>query len=156
MSLSKTFFIALAISLLPLKVIAADSVEVHEAWIPQAPPVAMMHAGYLRVKNNTTAPVVIVAAQSADYGAVEIHKTVTEGGMARMIEQNEITVPAGQAVNFQRGGLHLMLMQPKRKLKLDDKVEVKLMTKDNKVITFTATVKAATLGEHDHSHHHHH
>ncbi len=134
---------------------ADEGLQINDAWIPQAPPVAMMHAGYAQVKNTSKQAVVIVAAESADYDAVEIHKTVTEGGMSRMIAQDKITVAAGNTVSFERGGLHLMLMHPKRKLKMGDTVKINFITEDKKSFAFTATVKAATLGDDDHSHHHH-
>lgn len=134
---------------------ADEGLQISDAWIPQAPPVAMMHAGYVQVKNASKQAVIIVAAESADYGAVEIHKTVTADGMSRMIAQDKVTIAAGTEVNFERGGLHLMLMHPKRKLKLGDTVKINFITEDKKSFAFTATVKAATLGDDDHSHHHH-
>lgn len=134
---------------------AGESIVVEEAWIPEAPPVAMMNAGYLRIKNSGKQPVVIVAAQSDAYGDVEIHKSVIKDGMSRMIKQDEITIEPGKEINFERGGLHLMLMQPKHPLKIGDQAKMALITKDKQTITFTATVKAARLDDTDHSHHQH-
>lgn len=149
--------ICLGLSLFVIVIAArADEVlVVQDAWIPEAPPVAMMNAGYLVIKNNGKQPIDIVGAQSDAYGDVEIHKSITtKDGMARMIKQDKITVAPGKEVKFERGGLHLMLMQPKHALKVGDTVKMELITKDQQHVAFTAMVKAPTLGEHDHSHHH--
>ena len=156
MLLLKKILFVFGIASLSLNVMAGNPVEVHEAWVPQAPPVAMMHAGYLQITNHSDQAVAIIAAESADYESVEIHKTVTKDGMSRMIKQDEVVIAPGKSLSFERGGLHLMLMHPKRKLAVGDNTQIKLIRNDKQVITFTATVKAATLGDHDHSHHHHH
>ena len=152
----RTISLGIVSLLLTFQVQAADPLVISNAWIPQAAPVAKMHAGYMQLKNTSSQTVVIVAAQSADYNAVEIHKTVTKDGMSRMIAQDKITVAPGETVKFERGGLHLMLMQPTRKLNIGDTVELTLITENKQSLPFTATVKAATLGEDDHGHHHHH
>lgn len=151
----KNIVFGFGLFILTLTASAGETLVVEEAWIPEAPPVAMMNAGYLRIKNNGKQPVVIVAAQSDAYGDVEIHKSVTKDGMARMIKQDQITIEPGQEIKFERGGLHLMLMQPKHPLKIGDQAKMALITKDKQTISFTATIKAATLGDTDHSHHQH-
>lgn len=144
-----------ALLLLASAVQADACLSVSDAWVPQAAPVAKMHAGYLHAKNSSAQECVIVAAESADYEAVEIHKTETQNGMSRMIAQEKISIAAGDSVSFERGGLHLMLMQPKRKLQPGDTVTITFITADKKSVPFTASVKPATLDADDHSHHHH-
>ena len=151
----KNIFFGFGLFVLSLSAFASESIVVEDAWIPEAPPVAMMHAGYLSIKNNSQQTIVIVGAQSDAYADVEIHKSVTKDGMARMFKQDEITIAPGQEIKFERGGLHIMLMHPKHPLKIGDQVKMELITKDQQSVPFTATVKAATLGENDHSQHHH-
>jgi periplasmic copper chaperone A len=151
----KHIWFGFGLLVLSLTATAGESIVVADAWIPEAPPVAMMNAGYLRITNHGKQPVVIVAVKSDAYGDVEMHKSVTKDGMARMIKQDEITIAPGQEIKFERGGLHLMLMEPKRPLKIGDQAKMVLITKDKQTVNFTATVKAATLGDTDHSHHQH-
>ena len=151
----KNICFAFGLLVLSLTASASETIVVEDAWIPEAPPVAMMHAGYLRVKNNSQQPIVVVGAQSDAYADVEIHKSVTKDGMSRMFKQDEITVAPGQEIKFERGGLHIMLMHPKHPLKIGDQVKMELITKDQQSVPFTATVKAATLGDDDHSQQHH-
>lgn len=132
--------------------VSADEIlSVSNAWIPEAPPVAKVMAGYLRVKNNSDNEIILQSISAKDFERVEMHKTITQDGVARMIKQTSIKIPAKGNVSFQRGGLHLMLMGPKRKLKRGDTVNLILKTaKANTEIRLI--VKEATLD--DHSAHH--
>ncbi len=136
--------------------VANDTVlQVNDAWIPEAPPVAKMHAGYLEVINPSDRDINITGASSDAYKAVEIHQTVTRDGMAKMVRQQALAVPKKGQVRFERGGLHLMLMHPKQPIKVGDNVVIQLQTDSGQSLAFTATVKPATLDDHSHHHHHH-
>lgn len=75
-------------------------------------PGMQMTAGYLTLHNNTAQPIAIDAVTSPQFGRVEMHETVVEDGVARMIGLDSIVIPAGSDVVFEPGGKHLMLMQP--------------------------------------------
>lgn len=126
---------------------AAGKVQVHDAWIPEAPPVASVMAAYLVIENTGNIPVKIIGVSSPAFGDVMMHKTVTENGMSRMIHQSSLTVAPKSKLKFERGGLHLMLMDPKHHLKVGDKVALTLETADKHKIPFTAVVKPASLGD---------
>jgi copper(I)-binding protein len=70
-----------------------------------------MSAGFLVLTNNTDADIRITRVTSPQFGAVEIHETTIEDGIARMRELDELVIPAGGSVQLERGGKHLMLMQ---------------------------------------------
>jgi copper(I)-binding protein len=76
-----------------------------------------------------------------------MHKTVTENGMSRMIHLGSLTVAPKSKAVFKRGGMHVMLMQPKHGFKVGDKVALTLKTADKQKIHFTAVVKSASLGD---------
>lgn len=125
---------------------AAGKVEVRDAWIPQAPPVAGVMAAYFRIENHTNKPVTVVAASSPVFRNVMMHRTVEKNGMSEMIHLDSLEVPANSSVTFHQGGLHLMLMQPKHALKIGDKVAITLVTAHKHKIHFTAVVKSPMLG----------
>lgn len=129
---------------------AAAKVQVHDAWIPEAPPVAKVMAAYLVIENTGTKPVKIIGVTSSAFGMVMMHKTITENGMSRMVHQPSLTVAPKSKLKFERGGLHLMLMDPVHGLKVGDKVKLTLETADKHKIQFTAIVKPATLDD-DHA-----
>ena len=75
-------------------------------------PGMQMSAGYLTLTNNTDSDIVVTRVTSPQFGRVEMHETVIENDVARMRKLEELVVPANGQVSFERGGKHLMLMQP--------------------------------------------
>ena len=64
--------------------------------------------------NNSEADILINSVSSPQFGAVELHETAVENGVARMRPVSELLIRAGESVHLQRGGLHLMMMRPQR------------------------------------------
>lgn len=75
-------------------------------------PGMMMSAGYFSLSNNTSEPVVITQVTSPQFDAVEMHESVVEDGIARMIKLADLTVAPESTIDFAPGGKHLMLMRP--------------------------------------------
>lgn len=71
-------------------------------------------AGYMVLTNNSEADILINSVSSPQFGAVELHETAVENGVARMRPVSELLIRAGESVHLQRGGLHLMMMRPQR------------------------------------------
>ncbi|HEX7112759.1 MAG TPA: copper chaperone PCu(A)C [Mizugakiibacter sp.] len=109
---------------------AGGRLTVEDAWIRAAPPGAMMLAGYMALGNTGDASVVLDAADSDAFGDVSMHRTVEEDGVARMRPLERVTVAPGQRVTFAPGGMHLMLMQPKRALHPGDRITIRLRHAD--------------------------
>jgi copper(I)-binding protein len=84
-----------------------------------------MSAGYLTLKNNTGAAIVVTQVQSPQFARVEIHETTIEDGISKMRALDSLTVPANGAARLERGGKHLMLMQARD---LKDSVTLQLMS----------------------------
>jgi copper(I)-binding protein len=109
---------------------AAGHLVVENAWIRNAPPGTAMMAGYGVLHNVGDAPVTVTGAESADFGSASLHKSATSNGMAHMQPLGDITIAPGQRVTFAPGGNHIMLMQPKKELRIDESVPVHIVTKD--------------------------
>jgi copper(I)-binding protein len=71
-----------------------------------------MAAGYLRIANHSGSDIRITRVSSPEYGSVEMHETLVEDGIARMRAIPVVEIADGEEVVFERGGKHLMLMQP--------------------------------------------
>ncbi len=125
---------------------AGMGVMVENPWVREAPPTAMALGGFMVLHNQSDKAVVLVGATSPVAGEVQLHRTVMEGGMAKMVRQDAIEIPAGGAVTFQPGSFHLMLMQPKRAVKAGDKVEITLQFKDGSTMPATFEVRAGMGG----------
>ena len=109
---------------------AAGHLVVENAWIRNAPPGTAMMAGYGVLHNVGDAPVIVTGADSADFGSASLHKSTHDNGMERMQPLGDITIASGQRVTFAPGGNHIMLMQPKKELRLDESVPIHIVTKD--------------------------
>jgi hypothetical protein len=86
--------------------VAADVV------IYQAVPGSPMRAGYLTLTNNTNAAITINRIASPEFASVEMHESLLEDGIAKMRALPNLPISAGETVRFEKGGKHLMLMQP--------------------------------------------
>ena len=104
----------------------AGSLKVSNGWIREAPPGAMMLAGYATVSNDGAKALTVCKASSPDFDDVSIHRSSVVNGVSRMEEVPRLKVPAKGQVRLEPGGLHLMLMDPKRELKAGDRVDIRL------------------------------
>lgn len=120
--------------------VAPAPAGVSAAWIRPVPPTARMTAGYLQLHNPGPEPMVVVGAESPLFGAVELHGTVMEGGVARMRHQPTVTVAPGETARFEPGGLHLMLMQATETIPATGTIPLSLLLEDGQRMDFEATV----------------
>ncbi len=113
---------------LPLLLAAGPAPPRAEAgWVRPPPPGAPAAAGYLTLVNPGRAPDRLAGASSPDFTRVEVHSMDMAGGVMRMRPVNGgLELPAGGRVVLAPGGLHLMLIGPKRVLKAGDQVVVDL------------------------------
>jgi copper(I)-binding protein len=111
-------------------VLAAESLSVKDAWIREAPANANALGAFGAIENHTANARVLVAAQSAAAQKVQLHKSLMENGIHKMVPVDAIEVPANGEVKLQPGGLHIMLINPVKPVKAGDKVEITLEFKD--------------------------
>ncbi|MBN4063569.1 copper chaperone PCu(A)C [Cardiobacterium sp. AH-315-I02] len=116
---------------------------IEDAWIAEAPPVSKVMVAYMTLNNTGTETITIIHAESDLYSSIEFHETIHKNGMARMIRHDNLTIPANNKLELKRGGAHLMLFNPRKRLKTGDTVTIKLTTRSNKIKTITVPVKKA-------------
>ena len=126
---------------------ASEELLIHDAWIREAPPNAMALAAYVTVVNSSNAERSLTVATSPVFGWIELHRTVHDGDVAKMIPQDAINIPAGGRVELKPGDYHLMLMQPSRALREGDQVPITLEFKNGETQTISFPVKKQTLSE---------
>ncbi|HTA64847.1 MAG TPA: copper chaperone PCu(A)C [Xanthomonadaceae bacterium] len=121
----------------------AAHAHVDAAWVRAAPPGATMLAGYMVVHNDGKTPLRLVSATSDEFGMVELHRSLIVNGMSTMRPAGEQAILAGGTLKIAPGGLHWMLMQPKRALKVGDRVHFRLDFADGGSTDVGATVAAS-------------
>jgi copper(I)-binding protein len=134
-------------------VLAAPTMDVTDAWVREAPPASRVLAAYMHITNLTETDLTITGITSPDFDSAELHRTLVEDGMARMLPVPRLTIPASDSIQLEPGGLHLMLSEPLRPLVEGDSVTLILHRSDGICITLPVPVQRGA-GE-VHMHHHH-
>ncbi len=68
-----------------------------------------MGAGYLSLTNAGSQRILITKVMSPNFESVEMHETILEDGISRMVRLSEIAIPPGRTVHFEPGRKHLMI-----------------------------------------------
>ena len=122
--------------------VRAGSLAVYDAWIRHIPGDRPM-AGYFVVDNQSGVDRSLVGTSSPAFGAVQIHRTVVQDGMAGMQPVESVALPAEGRVEFAPGGYHLMLMRRQQEVRVGDRVPVLLEFENGEGRTVIFTVKPA-------------
>ena len=75
-------------------------------------PGTQISAAYLALTNTSRQKITITKVTSPDFESAELHESILDDGIARMIALEELTILPKQTVLLEPGGLHLMLMRP--------------------------------------------
>ncbi|MFN7086908.1 MAG: copper chaperone PCu(A)C [Burkholderiales bacterium] len=110
-------------TLLPLGV-AAQTVEVKEAWIRGTVPAQQASGAYLNLTSKVAAR--LVAIESPVAQNAEIHGMKMEKGVMKMFALEALELPAGKTVKLAPGGHHIMLLGLKQQLKAGERVPLRL------------------------------
>ncbi len=119
-----------------------------------APPGAPVMAGYLTLRNPGRRSVAITGAASPAFARVEVHRTVMRDGVARMEPVQRLEVPAGGTVRMAPGGMHLMLIRPRRALRPGETVRVVLRFAEGAEQAVTLPVRRGGMAGMEDGHHH--
>jgi copper(I)-binding protein len=113
---------------------AAPSIHVDDAWIRWLP-AGVPAAGYVTLVNAGDRSVTLIAAESANFGSVTIHRSVARGGSMRMEEVREIAIGPHSRLDFGAQGYHLMLMNPLRPIESERQIPITLHFSDGTSLT---------------------
>ena len=105
---------------------AGPSPRARDVWSRPAP-AGGTGVVYLTLENQGRQPDRLIGAKSDIAQAVELHRTIMEGGVMKMQPvAGGVEVPARSRVIFEPGGAHIMLIGLKRDLKAGDRFTVEL------------------------------
>jgi len=120
---------------------AAESLKISAPWVAQAPPGASVMAGYMHIQNLTAEPVEITAIHSPAYERVEMHLSLNQNGVAKMLPQKSLKIPARGSLSLEPGSYHLMMIKPRRALKKGDSVPLSITLSSQQTLQIQLTVK---------------
>jgi len=135
--------IALAFAVAAPFASADGDIQIRDPWVQAAPPNAKVLAAYLEIHNSSKKPWTLSSASSPAFAHVSIHQSMMHGEMMHMEQVKELAIPAQGAVTLKPGGLHLMLTDAKKPLKVGDQVPLTLVFKNGKKIAVKATVRSS-------------
>lgn len=120
--------------------ITTGILDVKDAW---ARPALKGDNGavYLVIANGTLQDDQLLFAQSDIASTVEVHQSQMEGDQMSMHQQEEVLIPAGEAVKFSPGGLHIMLADLTRELTTSETFDITLAFEHAGEIKVMVTVK---------------
>lgn len=120
------FVASLGAGLALLSTAALAEVQVNDPWIAEAPPTAMALAAFMVLENDGDAPRSLVAAEAPGFDRIELHQSIEENGVHRMIRQEAIRIPANGQTPLEPGGYHVMLIGIQKPLQAGDEVPIQL------------------------------
>lgn len=146
-------FMAFALGVAVPTASAEGEIQIRNPWVQAAPPNAKVMAAYLEINNSGKTPLVLTGVTSPAFGEVGIHRSVMNGNMVHMEHLKDLAIPPQASVALKPGGVHLMLMNAKKPLRVGDQVPITLIFKGGEKIPFTAAVRSGQTGDaEDHSH----
>jgi copper(I)-binding protein len=86
------------------------SIQIEAPWARSTPTEAKNGAAYFTIVNGGTAADKLVAASSPIADTVELHRSVDENGVMKMLPVDSVPVKAGAKAIFKPGSYHVMLV----------------------------------------------
>jgi len=106
----------------------AELPQVSNARVIQPPPGAKVAAAYLTLTNSGNQALNVTGVSSDAAKRVELHLSVVENDVAKMLKQDSIVIPAGETLEFKHGSYHVMLMGLTAPLRAGSSLNLSLLT----------------------------
>lgn len=120
----------------------AQSIVVDQPWARATAPQAMAGGVFMTLTGSGAADK-LIGVSSPVAGEAQLHRTVAEAGVMKMLPVAAIDLEPGKTVTLAPGGYHVMLMGLKQQLKPGDTFPVTLTFAKAAPMTVMATVGAA-------------
>lgn len=124
----KTTLCTALLAIMSAGAVHAQTVSVSAPWARATVPQQKATGMFMQLKSNQDMALVSASSKVATH--TEIHEMVMEGDVMTMREVKQVALPAGQAVDFKPGGLHVMFLGLKQPMQAGTSVPVTLTFKD--------------------------
>jgi hypothetical protein len=98
-------------------------------------------AVYFRLRNPSATPLVVYGVEIDVAGDATIHMSMDHNGMASMMKQDSVIVPANDSVDFTERGLHIMASNLHTPLAVGDTVVARILIRPARVDTLRVPVR---------------
>ena len=104
-----------------------EGIDVEEIWGRPSPKSASNAAFYMAIRNTGQEQDSLIEASIDICGATELHMSnIDDEGVMSMQQVGQIDVPAGETINLEPGGLHVMCIDRQAELNPGDSVPISL------------------------------
>lgn len=134
---------------------AASPVRIERLWAREAPPTAKVMAAYGKLCNDNKEALILTAAGSESFGAVEMHTSRESDSAVTMERLNDVPIAPGDCVTFEPGARHFMLTDPARPLRSGDEVTLTLQFANGMEQDVVVPVRRADEMDTNPNHEHH-
>ncbi|WP_118182673.1 copper chaperone PCu(A)C [Paraburkholderia phosphatilytica] len=121
---------------------APAAVSVSDCWIRLLPG-NLPSGGYFKANNSGAEALDLVGVDSEAFGMAMLHQTQSQGSTSTMAMVDKAPLPAHGTLTFAPGGYHVMLEQPKTKLKVGTTTPLTFSFSDGEKVTASCAVKSA-------------
>lgn len=128
-------------------------VQIENGWVRAVPSQLTLTAAYMQIKNLTERKLTLVGARTPAFAKVEMHQTVFEDNLTRMVPVEKLIISPQEVVMFKPKSLHFMLIDRQQPLTVGDTVTLTLQFEGNKTQTIKLEVKEENGKDSPHSHH---
>lgn len=129
----------------PCAASAGGAVTILDAWVRAQSDATAMSAAYFVVCNGSRAPVTIEGLSTPAAGLVELHETTRDAnGVVSMAPTGPIILAPGEAVSFEPGGKHAMLMSLAGPIDQGSQTTLTLELSGGSMVTADAKAVSAT------------
>ena len=134
---------ALPITLLLVAACAAPTTAPDTSGAPHMRPAEQgaSSALYFMMRNRDTLPLVIYGVEIDVAEDASMHQSMDHNGMASMMKQDSVIVPARDSVAFTERGLHVMASNLHAAIGVGDTVVARLLIRPARVDTLRAAVR---------------
>ena len=122
-----------------------NALIIRDAWVREAPPGTAMLAAYLTIENPSDINRTLEFVVSKYFDHVMIHKSEIVDGVAKMLHQDKLSIPAHGKLELKPGNFHLMMPAPEKALHADDIVYFRLYFANGESLPVKAIVKRAGI-----------
>lgn len=88
----------------------AGPIHVAAPWARATARPGMTGGGFMTITNHGTAPDRLTAIACPDAKTTELHRTVSQNGVMKMLPVEGLALPQGQTVTLAPGGYHVMMI----------------------------------------------
>jgi hypothetical protein len=126
------FFITAAFALAVTAASAGDykagSLDISDPWSRATPKGSSVAAGYMKIKNNGSAPDRLISGSSDVASKFEVHEMKMENGVAKMRPvKGGLEIKPGETVELKPGSFHVMFVGLKKPLSAGDHFKATLV-----------------------------